>query len=82
MLCFFELNKNIELWRLLYILMVDRVECTLKPKVRNAHRVGAAAVIIWDNTRLCLAESDTPHLISLLIKTFIGRLSVVYFQRR
>ena len=54
--------------------MVDRVECPFVQMVRNAHRVGAATVVIWDNTCLCLAESDTPHFSSILIKSFIGLL--------
>lgn len=42
-------------WQSPYILMVDRGGCTFVQKVRNAQRVGAAGVIIADNTCLCSA---------------------------
>jgi len=47
---------KMEEWPAPYILMVDRGSCTFVKKVRNAQRLGAAAVIIADNTCLC---SDT-----------------------
>jgi len=40
-------------WPSPYILMVDRGGCTFVQKVRNAQRVGAAGVMIADNTCLC-----------------------------
>jgi len=40
-------------WQSPYILMLDRGGCTFVQKVRNAQRVGAAGVIIADNTCLC-----------------------------
>jgi hypothetical protein len=40
-------------WESPYILMVDRGGCTFVQKVRNAQRVGAAGVLIADNTCLC-----------------------------
>lgn len=52
-------------WQSPYILMVDRGGCTFVQKVRNAQRVGAAGVIIADNTCLCSAgdacHSDLGH---------------------
>lgn len=44
-------------WQSPYILMVDRGGCTFVQKVRNAQRVGAAGVIIADNSCLCKAEA-------------------------
>lgn len=44
-------------WQPPYILMVDRGGCTFVQKVRNAQRVGAAGVIIADNTCLCATEA-------------------------
>jgi PA domain len=38
-----------------FILMVDRGDCTFVQKVRNAQRIGAAAVLIADNTCQCTA---------------------------
>lgn len=47
-------------WPSPYILMVDRGGCTFVQKVRNAQRVGAAGVIIADDSCLCsMAESCT-----------------------
>ena len=40
-------------WQSPFILMVDRGGCTFVQKVRNAQRVGAAGVIIADNSWLC-----------------------------
>ena len=52
-------------WQSPYILMVDRGGCTFVQKVRNAQRVGAAGVIIADNSCLCSAgdacHSDPGH---------------------
>ena len=52
-------------WQSPYILMLDRGGCTFVQKVRNAQRVGAAGVIIADNTCLCSAgdkcTSDPGH---------------------
>jgi len=42
-------------WQSPYILMLDRGGCTFVQKVRNAQRVGAAGVVIADNTCLCSA---------------------------
>lgn len=42
-------------WKAPFILMVDRGSCTFVKKVRNAQKIGAAAVIIADNTCLCTA---------------------------
>mmetsp|Transcript_13175 Transcript_13175/g.28507 ORF Transcript_13175/g.28507 Transcript_13175/m.28507 type:complete len:520 (-) Transcript_13175:135-1694(-) len=47
-------------WQPPFILMVDRGGCTFVQKVRNAQRVGAAGVIIADNTCLCSA-GDSCH---------------------
>lgn len=44
-------------WQSPYILMLDRGGCTFVQKVRNAQRVGAAGVIIADNTCLCSAAA-------------------------
>mmetsp|Transcript_13321 Transcript_13321/g.32334 ORF Transcript_13321/g.32334 Transcript_13321/m.32334 type:complete len:557 (-) Transcript_13321:167-1837(-) len=46
-------------WQSPYILMVDRGGCTFVQKVRNAQRVGAAGVIIADNSCLCSADQCT-----------------------
>lgn len=43
-------------WQPPYILMLDRGGCTFVQKVRNAQRVGAAGVIIADNSCLCSME--------------------------
>lgn len=43
-------------WPNPYILMVDRGECTLVQKVRNAQHFGAAGVVVADNTCLCSDE--------------------------
>ena len=51
-------DGKMEPWRSPFILMVDRGSCTFVQKVRNAQRVGAAAVIVADNTCLCSAEAD------------------------
>jgi hypothetical protein len=40
-------------WKAPFILMVDRGDCTFVKKVRNAQKLGAAGVIIADNTCLC-----------------------------
>jgi PA domain len=40
-------------WVAPFILMVDRGDCTFVKKVRNAQKLGAAGVIIADNTCLC-----------------------------
>lgn len=48
-----------ERWRSPFILMVDRGECTFVKKVRHAQKLGAAAVILADNTCLCSATSCT-----------------------
>jgi hypothetical protein len=40
-------------WKAPFILMVDRGECTFVKKVRNAQKLGAAAVLIADTTCLC-----------------------------
>lgn len=40
-------------WVAPFILMVDRGDCTFVKKVRNAQKLGAAAVIIADSTCLC-----------------------------
>jgi len=40
-------------WQAPYILMVDRGGCTFVTQVRNAQRLGAAGVLIADNTCLC-----------------------------
>lgn len=52
-------------WQGPFILMLDRGGCTFVQKVRNAQRVGAAGVIIADNTCLCSAgaacTSDPGH---------------------
>ena len=45
-------------WQSPYILMVDRGGCTFVQKVRNAQRVGAAGVIIADNSCLCTMEAS------------------------
>lgn len=42
-------------WKPPYILMVDRGGCTFVKKVRNAQKLGAAAVVIADTTCLCSA---------------------------
>jgi len=42
-------------WQSPFILMVDRGDCTFVQKVRNAQKIGAAAVIIADSTCLCSA---------------------------
>lgn len=42
-------------WKAPFVLMVDRGECTFVKKVRNAQKLGAAAVIIADSTCLCSA---------------------------
>lgn len=44
-----------ESWKSPFILMVDRGGCTFVKKVRNAQKMGAAAVIIADSTCLCMA---------------------------
>lgn len=46
---------GMESWKAPFILMVDRGDCTFVKKVRNAQKLGAAAVIIADNTCLCSA---------------------------
>lgn len=51
-------TKKMEPWPSPFILMVDRGTCTFVQKVRNAQRVGAAAVIVADNTCLCDAEGE------------------------
>jgi hypothetical protein len=43
-------------WDSPFVLMVDRGDCTFVSKVRNAQRAGAAAVLIADNTCLCINE--------------------------
>ena len=40
-------------WKAPFILMVDRGDCTFVKKVRNAQKLGAAAVLLADNTCLC-----------------------------
>jgi hypothetical protein len=45
-------------WQSPFILMVDRGGCTFVKKVRNAQKLGAAAVIIADSTCLCSAGED------------------------
>mmetsp|Transcript_58551 Transcript_58551/g.143228 ORF Transcript_58551/g.143228 Transcript_58551/m.143228 type:complete len:524 (+) Transcript_58551:171-1742(+) len=45
-------------WKAPFILMVDRGDCTFVKKVRNAQKLGAAGVIIADNTCLCNAGSE------------------------
>ena len=42
-------------WKAPFILMVDRGSCPFVKKVRNAQKLGAAAVIIADTTCLCVA---------------------------
>ena len=49
---------KMEPWKAPFILMVDRGDCTFVKKTRNAQKLGAAAVIIADNTCLC-AAGDT-----------------------
>ena len=44
---------SMEAWKSPFILMVDRGGCTFVKKVRNAQKLGAAAVILADNTCLC-----------------------------
>mmetsp|Transcript_34167 Transcript_34167/g.48555 ORF Transcript_34167/g.48555 Transcript_34167/m.48555 type:complete len:589 (+) Transcript_34167:2-1768(+) len=44
-------------WPSPFILMVDRGRCTSVTKVRNAQHLGAAAVIIADNTCLCTSAT-------------------------
>ncbi|KAL7548034.1 LOW QUALITY PROTEIN: hypothetical protein ACHAWF_011320 [Thalassiosira exigua] len=51
-------DGNMLPWQSPYILMVDRGDCTFVKKVRNAQMVGAAAVIIADNSCLCPAEAE------------------------
>ena len=46
---------SMERWKSPFILMVDRGECTFVKKVRHAQKMGAAAVILADNTCLCSA---------------------------
>ena len=45
-------------WKAPFIVMVDRGDCTFVKKVRNAQKLGAAGVIIADNTCLCNAGSE------------------------
>jgi hypothetical protein len=45
-------------WQSPYILMVDRGGCTFVQKVRNAQRIGAAGVIIADDSCLCSAAES------------------------
>lgn len=47
-----------EPWKAPYILMVDRGGCTFVKKVRNAQKLGAAAVIIADSSCLCSAGDE------------------------
>jgi hypothetical protein len=48
-------------WQSPYVLMVDRGGCSFVQKVRNAQRLGAAGVIIADDTCLCsAADTCTP----------------------
>jgi hypothetical protein len=42
-------------WKAPFILVVDRGGCTFVKKVRNAQKLGAAAVVIADTTCLCSA---------------------------
>lgn len=53
-------DGNMLPWPSPYILMVDRGGCSFTQKVRNAQRVGAAGVIMADNTCLCSA-GDSCH---------------------
>jgi len=48
-------SGKMEPWKAPFILMVDRGACTFVKKARNAQKLGAAAVIIADNTCLCSA---------------------------
>lgn len=48
-----EGSNRMKPWPGPFILMVDRGGCTFVQKVRNAQHVGAAGVIIADNTCLC-----------------------------
>lgn len=50
-------TETMEPWVSPYILMVDRGGCTFVQKVRNAQRIGAAGVIIADDSCLCSAEA-------------------------
>ena len=43
-------------WQPPYILMINRGDCTFVQKVRNAQSIGAAGVLIADNTCLCFDE--------------------------
>jgi len=52
-------DGNMIPWQSPFILMVDRGGCTFVQKVRNAQRVGAAGVIIADNSCLCSATECT-----------------------
>lgn len=47
-------------WPPPFILLVDRDKCTFAEKVRNAQRVGAAAVIVADSTCICSEDNCVP----------------------
>jgi hypothetical protein len=49
-------TKQMAHWRTPFILMVDRGDCTFVKKVRNAQKLGAAGVVIADNTCLCVSS--------------------------
>ncbi|GKY93175.1 hypothetical protein MPSEU_000285500 [Mayamaea pseudoterrestris] len=51
-------TKNDEMlpWQSPFVLMIDRGDCTFVAKVRNAQRAGATAVLIADNTCLCVNQ--------------------------
>mmetsp|Transcript_18486 Transcript_18486/g.40002 ORF Transcript_18486/g.40002 Transcript_18486/m.40002 type:complete len:522 (+) Transcript_18486:153-1718(+) len=52
-------DGNMLPWQSPYVLMVDRGGCTFVQKARNAQRVGAAGMIIADNSCLCSAKQCT-----------------------
>eukprot|EP00541_Cyclophora_tenuis_P005837 CAMPEP_0116554630 /NCGR_PEP_ID=MMETSP0397-20121206/7699_1 /TAXON_ID=216820 /ORGANISM="Cyclophora tenuis, Strain ECT3854" /LENGTH=445 /DNA_ID=CAMNT_0004079813 /DNA_START=110 /DNA_END=1447 /DNA_ORIENTATION=- len=58
--------ENIEPWPKPFILMIDRGNCTMATKVRNAQLAGAAAVVIADDRCVC---DDTQCMVKYTAQT-------------